>query len=116
MKKQITFFLILLIITMFSVCTCTAEAAFPYDRPDGGGTGITEAGGAEEYCLPGQSERTLWDNPRTTHDGTPIIIRPGERVTVVSIQGCGVIRKLWMSMNYVGKELYPRAREQLLLL
>ena len=73
---------ILLIITVFSVC---------------------HAEGAEEYALPGQGVRTLWNNPRTTNDGTPFIIRPGERVTIVDIQGCGVIRKLWMSMNYVGK-------------
>ena len=91
MKKHNTICFILLIITMFSVCNSE---------------------GAEEYYLPGQREWTLWDNPRTTNDGNPFVIRPGERVTIVDIQGCGVIRKLWMSMNYVGKALYPRARER----
>ncbi len=77
-----------------------------------GKTEICIAEGAEEYRLPGQSEWTLWDNPRTTNDGRPFIIRPGERVTIVDIQGCGVIRKLWMSMNYVGKALSPGAGAQ----
>ena len=71
-----------------------------------------EAEGTEEYYMLGRREWTLWDNPRTTNDGKPFVIRPGERVTIVNIQGCGVIRKLWMSMNYVGKALYPRARER----
>ena len=65
MRKHITFCLILLAITMFSVCI---------------------AEGAEEYRLPGQGEWTLWDNPRTTNDGTPFGIRPCERVTIVDIQ------------------------------
>ena len=29
------------------------------------------AEGAEEYDMPGPGEWTLWDNPRTTHDGKP---------------------------------------------
>ena len=87
-----------------------ASAAAP------GGTGtapaFADAEGTEEYYLPGQSVWTLWDNPRNNNEGKPFVIRPGERVTIVSIQGCGVIRKLWMSMNYIGKALFPRARER----
>ncbi len=47
--------------------------------------GAAGAEEAEEYCMPGQKERTLWDNPRTTNDGKPFVIRPGERVTIADI-------------------------------
>ena len=85
MKKHIVFCFILLIITMLSVCK--AEVTFPYNESDDGSIFITDAEGTEEYYLPDRGEWTLWDNPRTTNDGKPFVILPGERVTIVSIQG-----------------------------
>ena len=64
-----------------------------------------DAEGTEEYRMPGRRVWTLWNNPRCANGGKPFVILPGERVTIVDIRGCGVIRKLWMSMNYVGKAL-----------
>ena len=65
-----------------------------------------------EYFLPSRGARTIWNNPRTTNNGTPFVIEPGERCTVVDVEGCGVIRKLWMTMDYLGTYLHPRNRER----
>lgn len=65
-----------------------------------------------DYFLPGRGARTLWNNPRTSNNGTAHSIAPGERHTIVDIDGCGVIRKLWMTMDYLGRYLHPRNRER----
>lgn len=66
----------------------------------------------KELFLPSRGEYTLWDNPRTTNESKPFIINPGERCIIADIRGCGIIRKLWMTMNYHGKYLHPQARER----
>lgn len=66
----------------------------------------------QEFFLPGRGARSIWNNTNTTGQSKPFCLQPGERGTIIDIEGCGVIRKLWMTMDYLGKYLHPQNRER----
>lgn len=55
----------------------------------------------QELFLPGRGARTFWSNPNTTNQSRPFRLQAGERGTIVKLEGCGMIRKLWMTMEEV---------------